>query len=577
LCEQFVAFVKPDAAAAACHAGQIDQNDEMHINSCLVALLSLGLAGSMAAAAEQRPNILWITCEDMSPRLGCYGDQTVPTPNIDRLAEQGVCYTHAFATTGVCAPSRHALITGMYPTATYALHMRTGQRSAASANIADPALRVTAMSRPLYEAVPPAHVRCFSEHLRAAGYYCTNNVKTDYQFKPPVTAWDVSSRNAHPRNRAPGQAFFAVFNFTVTHESGLFRKERSPQVCDPQKVSVPPFFPDIDIVRQDIARQYDHIAQLDREVGELLDALEQEGLLENTIIFFFSDHGDGLPRHKRWVLDSGTRVPLIIRYPDGRGAGTTDDRLLSFVDFGPAVLSLAGVSVPEGLHGTAFLGKQAGEPRRHVFMHRDRMDDINFETIRSVRDHRYRYVRNYRPDEPYSKPLPYHDQIPMMQALNRMIAAGELGPDQWQFSARRKAREELYDTQLDPHEIRNIAQSPEQAQRLDALREELDRWLALTQDPLHTPEQELIRTHIWPPDGVQPKTAAPQITIDGDGLRITCDTPGASIGYRLHGDRTGIWRRYSEPLRIERIGQVEAVAHRIGFLPSEPVISRLER
>jgi N-sulfoglucosamine sulfohydrolase len=534
----------------------------------LVAVVAALLMTSPSWALQDRPNILWITCEDMSPRLGCYGDELAATPNIDRLAREGVRYTHAFATAGVCAPARHALITGMYPTSTYAMHMRTGQRSAASANIADPVLREQALRRPLYEALPPPHVKCFSEHLRRSGYYCTNNVKTDYQFQPPVTAWDDSSRRAHPKNRPQDQPFFAVFNFTITHESGLFKEERSPQVTDPVKVQVPPFFPDIEIVRHDIARQYAHIAELDREVGELLDELEEQGLLENTIIFFFSDHGDGLPRHKRWVLDSGTRVPLIIRYPGGDGAGSVDARLISFVDMGVTVLSLAGVPVPDGLHGVPFLGAQQGEPREHVFMHRDRMDDINFETIRSARDRRYRYVRNYRPDEPYIKPLPYRDQIPMMQAVNRMIGAGDLGPDQWQFTAQSKPAEELYDTEADPHEIRNIADDPQHAERLDRFRMAMDQWLALTGDPLDTPEEELIRTRIWPPDGVQPITLGPRCDEVEGMLHVSCDTEGASIGYRFDSDPPQSWRVYVDPVPL-RDEPVHIIAHRIGYKPSD--------
>jgi hypothetical protein len=193
---------------------------------------------------KSRPNILWITCEDMSPRVGCYGDKTVPTPNIDRLAREGVLYTNAFATTAVCGPSRHALITGMYPTSTYALHMRNHTRTSALKEIKDPATRKFATTRPLYEAVPPSRVRCLTEYLRLAGYYCSNNVKQDYQFRAPVTAWDESSQQAHWRNRKQSQPFFAVFNFTVTHESGVFGQGRSPKVVNPGDVNLPAYYPD---------------------------------------------------------------------------------------------------------------------------------------------------------------------------------------------------------------------------------------------------------------------------------------------------------------------------------------------
>ncbi len=554
-------------------------------------LLLAAIVGSHAEAGPPddappfQPNIVWITCEDLSPRLGCYGDKTVPTPNIDRLAAEGTRYRHAFATGGVCAPARHALITGMYPTATMAMHMRTGSHSSASKAIKNPALRKKALSRPLYEAVPPKDVRCFTEHLRAAGYYCTNNSKQDYQFKAPPTAWDDSSRKAHWRNRPDKmKPFFSVFNLTVTHESGVFGDGRSPQVVDPADVPVPPYYPDTPTVRRDLAKHYDNIASLDKQVGRIMRELKEDALLEQTIVFFFSDHGDGLPRCKRWVYDSGTRVPLIVRQPDTRDGGSVTDRLVSFVDFAPTVLSLAHVDVPEHVQGTAFLGDQAGEPRRYAFMHRDRMDDLNLDTIRSVRDKRYRYVRNFQTDQPYVKPMAYRDRSAMMQELNRMVAAGTLGPEQWQLTARTKPREEVYDCVNDPHNIRNIAGDPKHRAKLKELSAALDGWLKLTSDPLDTPEAELLKTRVWPPDGVQPTTAKPDVRVADvivsmyrRYLVVECETEGASIGYRF-GSK-GPWRVYTGPFELKHgiEGNVQVVAHRIGHKRSEIVTLDVER
>lgn len=525
---------------------------------------------------KSRPNILWITCEDLSPHLGCYGDHTVSTPNLDRLAREGVRYTHAFSTTGVCAPSRHALITGMYPTSTYALQMRNQSRTSALDEIKDPATRAYAATRPLYEAVPPAEVRCLTEYLRLAGYYCSNNVKEDYQFRAPVTAWDESSKQAHWRNRAPGQPFFSVFNYTVTHESGVFGDGRSPKVVDPEKVPVPPYYPDTPVVRADLAKHYDNVAVLDAQVGELLGQLEGDGLLDQTVIFFFGDHGDGLPRSKRWVYDSGTRVPLLLRHPDATGAGTVRDRLVSFVDFMPTVLSLAGVEVPAHIHGVPFLGDQAGPPRTYVYFHRDRNGE-NRETIRAVRDQRFRYVRNYRPNEPYIKPLAYRDRQAIMQEINRAIEQGTLTADQWQFSAQAKPLEEFYDTQADPFEIHNLASEPRHFARMAQMRQALDAWIAECNDPLDMPEDELVRTRVYPPDGRQPTTARPTVRVDpvtGGKVRltITCATPGASIGYRIRPardeDSRKPWTIYNGPVEIPSTGPIEVIAHRIGFKPS---------
>lgn len=530
-------------------------------------LLALLLVVPQAVRAAARPHILWITVEDMSPRLGCYGDDTVPTPRIDQLAEEGIRYTRAFGTYGVCAPNRHTLITGMYPTSTGAMAMRTWKRTSALKMISDPDL----LAIPTYEATPPPDVRCFTEYLRAAGYFCTNNSKTDYQFRPPVTAWDESSNKAHWRMRPDEQTpFFSVFNFTVTHESGTFAK-RSPEVVDPEKVSVPPFFPDRPLVRRDIARHYDNIAVVDQQVGKVLDELEADGLADETIVFFFSDHGDGLPRHKRWVYDSGLHVPLIVRYPDRREAGTSRSELVSFVDFAPTVLSLAGVKIPEHMQGQAFLGERRGEEREYIYACRDRMDPAP-ERIRAVRDARFKYVRNYRPDLPYLGYIPYRDRAESMQEIHRLLEAGELGPDQWQFWARKKPLEELYDTELDPHEIHNLAADPRYVDKLAELRAAHEKWKEAYGDLGELTEQELIRK-LWPPDGKQPKTAAPSATIGStaEGLSVTLNSPspGASIAYKLPGDKR--WRLYAKPIQVSPGTEIVTLAHRLGWKPSDQV------
>ena len=330
-----------------------------------------------------RPNILWITTEDMSPDLGCYGDSEARTPNLDRFASEGARFSNAFSISGVCAPSRSALITGMYPTSIGTHHMRS-------------------------KGVPPPYVKCFTEYLRAAGYYCSNNVKTDYNFDPPLTAWDESSRKAHWRGCAEGQPFFSVINFTVTHESRIRAEpERFARLTatltpedrhDPAKAQLPPYYPDDPIVRRDWANYYDLITAMDYKVGELLAQLEEDGLADNTIVFFYGDHGRGLPRAKRWVYDSGMRVPLMIRWPGKIKPGTVRDDLVSFVDFGATVLSLAGVKIPSYIQGQAFLGEQSAPPRNYVYAARDRMDET-YDIIRAVRDKKYKYIRNFEPGE----------------------------------------------------------------------------------------------------------------------------------------------------------------------------------
>ena len=330
----------------------------------LTACLLLAAAHGLDLGLEERPNVLWLTVEDMSPWIACYGDETVPTPNLDRLAAGSVRYENAFATSPVCAPARSSLITGMYATRIGTMHMRTGNPSKAAIERNPEAYA----DIPSYEGVPPAYVRCFPERLRAEGYWCTNNSKTDYQFRAPPTVWDVSGGKAHWRDRPEGRPFFAVFNHAGTHESRAFPDaERRPSTVAPADVPIPPLYPDTPAVRDALARTYDNIAAMDAWVGRRLDELEEAGLADSTVVFFFSDHGVGLPRGKRSPYDLGTRVPLLVRHPDGARAGESEPRVVSFVDFGPSVLSLAGVEPDARLDGVPFLGPHAREGTGYAF------------------------------------------------------------------------------------------------------------------------------------------------------------------------------------------------------------------
>ncbi len=527
---------------------------------------------------SRAPNILWITNEDMSPRLGCYGDSTARTPNIDQLAAEGLLFTHAFSISGVCSPSRSALISGMYPTSITTLHHRT---TTPDNPCCDP-----------YLGVPPPEVKGFPEYLRAAGYYCTNNAKTDYQFGVPFTIWDENGRNAHWRNRPdPDQPFFAVFNTAMTHESRLFREEaaaalqdsfinagnafveRRNYITDRSTVPLPPYFPDHPEVREDVARQYDNINRMDGWVGDLLVQLEADGLAENTIVFYFSDHGTCLPRGKRWLYDSGIRVPLIIRFPDGQDAGTVTDRLVSFIDFGPTVLSLAGIEPPDHMQGRAFLGPYAGDARTHIFAARDRTD-AHTDQIRAVRDHRYKYIENWNPEIPYGYPLAYAEQIAMNPVWRRLAEQGRLsGPAAaWHQP---KPEEELYDLADDPHEINNLIDDPRYADRREALRTQLEAWKSRTGDLGRMPEQEL-RDSIWP-GGTQPATQNPAFEPLADGrLRLNAATPGASIGYRWQGESG--YHLYIAPIDLGGSRDtLFARATRYGYSPSEETSFILQR
>jgi N-sulfoglucosamine sulfohydrolase len=278
----------------------------------------------------------------------------------------------------------------------------------------------------------------------------------------------------------------------------------------------------------------------------------------------------GLPRGKRSPYHSGIRVPLIVRFPDGQRAGTTDERLVSFIDWSPTTLSLAGIKPPAYMRGIPFLGPFVGEAPRYAFATADRMD-ASKDTIRGVTDGRYKYIRNFRPEIGHLPPLAYRDQLDMMRDLEALRAAGNATAEQWQMVSTSKPPEEFYDTQADPHEVRNVIDAPEHQVRVKEMREALERWMADTGDlGLIQPESKLVKEKLWPPDGEQPTTAEPKATVEGGSLTLSCDTEGASIGYRRKGERA--WQVYAKPISVAKDESIEAIAHRIGFKPSDVTV-----
>ena len=520
-----------------------------HSTTCCTVMM-LMLSSLTYSAEHDQPNILLLVAEDLGPRIGSYGDQHAETPNLDALAQQSTRFTHVFTSAGVCAPSRAALITGQHQISFGAQHMRTS-------------------TAPLggYLAQPPAQLRALPELLRQLGYYTYTDRKLDYQFSGiragsgPFTLWDQDNQRAEDwRKRPDGKPFFALINFMQTHESGVMRANGlsySPShsqtqrmrkalglvakpVTDPATLSLPPYYPDLLPVRTDLARHYDNIHAMDKRVGEILQALQEDGLADSTVVIWTSDHGDGLPRAKRELYDSGIRVPLLLHQP-GQMTPTTEERLVSFVDLAPTLYALAGGKTPPDYwHGRDFLNNR-GSPRKYVYASRDRIDEVT-DRQRAVRDKRFKYIRSYYPEVPGGHPLSYRDNLDMARAWRSAFESGNITAVQarWFQPA---GNEQLFDLLEDPHEIADIARDPAHTATLKRLRQQLDDFLQRVGDTSREEEIEL-RARFRPQDK-QPSTPAP--TAEWQDNRLHLNSPiGASIGYRLGTDQP--WLLYTEPL-----------------------------
>lgn len=445
--------------------------------AALAAALSCRVSRAADAAPARPPNVLWILGDDLGPDLACYGTPAVKTPNLDRLAAQGARFTRAYTTAPVCSPSRSALITGMYQTSIGAQHHRSHREDGYTL---------------------PAGVRLVTDHFRDAGYY-TANVrtltpqlkvpgKTDFNFaaKVPFDGDDWSQLKAH-------QPFYAQVNFVEPHRGADWEQARNrPGLVDPAAVALPPYYPDHPTTRDDYANYLDAVQLLDAKVGTVLKLLEDGGLAENTVVFFFGDNGRCHVRDKQWLYDGGLHVPLLVRWPGRVAPGTVRDDLVSAIDITATSLWAAGVKTPDRMQGRVFLGPDA-RPREYVFGARDRCDET-VDRIRCVIGRRYHYLRNYHPEWPYTQPNQYKEtQYPVLNLMKQLHAAGKLTAAQELFMAPHKPPEELYDLETDPHEIYNLAGSPEHQPVLNELRAALDRWISETGDEGARPEDPKAR------------------------------------------------------------------------------------
>jgi arylsulfatase A-like enzyme len=450
--------------------------DRTNISTLLIALFfSTQLAGCQEKIPEELPNILWLVSEDNSPFLGCYGDEFATTPNLDELASEGFLYTHAYANAPVCAPARNTIITGVYANSGGNQHMRSYYPKSES-------------------------VKTYPEYLREAGYYCTNNSKTDYNSNTidKDKIWNESSNKAHYKNRKSGQPFMAVFNSGISHESSIHKYIPSDQLRhSTEEVPIPPHHPKTDDMKHDWAQYYDKVEDMDSWIGEKLQELEDAGLADNTIVFYYGDHGGVIARSKRYVYETGTRVPFIVRIPEKykylfpeKKVGAKVDRLVSFVDLLPTLLSIAGIEIPEYLQGDAFLGKQQTEAPEYAYMFRGRMDE-RYDMCRAVRDQKYRYIRNYMPYRIYGQHLEYLWKAPSIRSWEEAYLKGECNATQSIFW-NTKPVEELYDTENDPWEVNNLAKDPAYKEVLVRLRAANKEWVTRIHDTGFIPEADRI-------------------------------------------------------------------------------------
>lgn len=440
------------------------------LNRLFALALLVGTTSAVAVEAPARPNILWLVSEDNSPLIGAYGDPLARTPAIDALAGRGIRYTRAYANAPVCAPARATLISGVLASSTGTHHMRSS-----------------------YE-VPAGKVPFFTSYLREAGYFTYNHGKTDYNRLDRWGDWDNHQNNQW--REAAGKPFFGMYNFMESHESRVHR-EFDPDT-DPAAVTLPPYHPDIPDVRRDWAKYYDQIAKMDTAVGEVIQQLESDQLIDDTIIFYFADHGGVLPRSKRFLYQSGTHVPLVVAIPpkwqhlapDGE-AGQVDNRLVSFIDFAPTVLSLAGIRPPDHMQGTPFLGEYAGPEPEAAVLFRGRMDERT-DMSRAIVTRDHLYIRNYYPDIPRGRYLEFSYKAKAMQAWHAESEAERLNPVQSRFFEP-KAAEELYDLNNDPHQILNLAADPSHTETLAKMRTLYREKILESRDAGFLPEPEVLR------------------------------------------------------------------------------------
>ncbi len=537
----------------------ISRNNLLFVLSIL--LLSCGGKDTKLPSStnlSERPNIVWLVFEDQSPDfLPIYGDNTQSLPTIEAIAKKGVIYDNAFSPAPVCAPARSAIITGMYPTTLGTHNMRTYNPNR---NFNQPSIDI-----PVYSPLVPENVKVFTHYLKSNGYYCTNNAKEDYNFETPLATWDESGRKATWGNRPENSPFFAVFNFGITHESQIWKNGKKELFVNPDSIQVPPFFPNDSIVRHDLAVNYSNLKRLDQQLNKIIQQLKEDNLYDNTYIFFYGDHGGPFPRYKRSVYDTGIKIPLVVKYPKSVHFNTRNDELVSFIDFAPTVLSIAGINPPSYMQGKAFLGAyKSSEERNYIFAASDRFDEC-YDKRRVIRSKQFKYIKNYFPETPYAIPVSYRMQMPMMKHMVAMDSLNQLKGNQKLWFSKTKPKEEFYDIVKDPYELNNLASKSAYSSQIQIFRNELQDWVEETNDLGEYNEHTLVQK--WLPNGYQEQLLKPLFNVNSNKLKISAPYKDATILWRFK--RGQKWNNYSQPVQLKEGDTLESIATRIGLKNSD--------
>ncbi len=452
----------------------------------------------LSCGKQEKYNVVWIVVEDQSQYFfPTYGNDEISLPNLESLANESLVFENMYATYPVCAPARSSIITGMYPNSIGTHNMRAfnGNREVrGKKNDFNPCSESESLlDIPYYSSNLAEQIPSFPEILRENNYYTTNNSKRDYNFKISENVWDESSNKADWSNRSLNQPFFSVFNFAITHESSIWRRDSDKLLVNPDDLYIPPFFPNDSLTRHSYAVNYSNLILVDRQIGNLIERLKNDNLYDSSYIFFYSDHGGPFPRHKRSLKDTGVKVPFYVKQPKNLREKTNTDQLLSFVDFAPTVLSILDLEIPSVYQGVPFLGsKKSKKSREFVFTASDRFDE-EYDRVRSIRTKKYKYIKNYNLEKSHALDLCYRNQMPLMRHLNNLLLQNKLNEFQSLWFREPRYAEELYDLENDPFEINNLSVNDKFENELIYHRKLMNDWMKEIDDLGSIPEKELIK------------------------------------------------------------------------------------